>query len=196
MGRPARRSREGAQWAGRDAAQRATPCRRGECNHLDESEWLNEWAGGQSEEAQAGDGRARATSGERHSLHFDDLMNWNGQAVQDRFSGAVQYLRSAKKHGLLDFNGEMPQGALIESRCMRWSRRALLDFAMAQLHLVVPTLPQRTGSAGSSESPADTLRRRILIEFAQQLDEFTNSSFDLDVVAPRPIDRNAGGITA
>ena len=89
-----------------------------------------------------------------------------------------------------------PQGALIESRCMRWSRRALLDFAMAQLHLVVPTLPQRMGSAGSSESPADTLRRRILIEFAQQLDEFTNSSFDLDVVAPRPIDRNAGGINA
>ena len=144
------------------------------------------------EEAHAGDG----ASGERHSLHFDDLMNWNGQAVQDRFSGAVQYLRSAKKHGLLDFNGEMPQGTLIESRCMRWSRRALLDFAMAQLHLVVPTLPQQTGSTSSSESPVDTLRRRILIEFAQQLDEFTNSSFDLDVVAPRPIDRNAGGVTA
>lgn len=136
----------------------------------------------------------RATNGHEAnpSLHFDDLVRWNDGSIQQRFSGVVQYLRSAKRQGFLNFEGEMPQGALITSRCMHWSRQALLDAALSQIHLVVPTLPQPPGpnfvnessandkSAEAARAAAEDLRRRIATEFVRKIEEFTSASSETD----------------
>lgn len=144
---------------------------------VDEGEWRR---AAEEEESGPVNNRVRLAA-ECASLHFDELMRWNDQAIQARFSGVVQYLRSAKRHGLLDFSGEMPQGARIESRCMHWSRRALLERALERgLHLVVPTLSQPSGSA------AEDLRRKIAKDFGAQLEEFINTSFEVEVDVPLP----------
>ena len=149
----------------------------GEAAAVDEGEWRR---AAEEEESGPVNNRVRLAA-ECASLHFDELMRWNDQAIQARFSGVVQYLRSAKRHGLLDFSGEMPQGARIESRCMHWSRRALLERALERgLHLVVPTLSQPSGSA------AEDLRRKIAKDFGAQLEEFINTSFEVEVDVPLP----------
>ena len=47
-----------------------------------------------------------AESGER-SASYDALMAWGDKALQARFSAATQYLKSAKRFGLLHYAGEL-----------------------------------------------------------------------------------------
>ena len=114
----------------------------------------------------------------RSAAHYTHLMEWSGHALQNRFSGAVQYLRSGKRYGLLDFDGEAPQGHLITSQSLGASRAELLTAALRQVHLIVPSLQS---SDAPSVSAADAMRRKIRHEFWRQLDDFLAGTFESDV---------------
>ena len=52
----------------------------------------------------------------RLSASYDALMSWGDEALQARFSGATQYLKSAKKFGFLHYEGEAAVLAIGERR--------------------------------------------------------------------------------
>ena len=123
------------------------------------------------------------------ACRFEELMSWNGQALQGRFSGAVQYLRSGKRYGLLDFDGELPQGQLIRSLSFSCGRDILLRRALEKPHLVVPTLPPppslAEGGGTANQDPTGEgaqMRKQILKSFAKLIDDFLEGTFETDVL--------------
>lgn len=109
---------------------------------------------------------------------FEALMGWRDGALQQRFSGAAQYLRSGKKFGLLHFEGEYPMGDVrIESRCMGYTREQLWESAIRQPQLVVPHM--------TGPDDADKLRNTIeqLDDATEQLNSFIKGSFDGEMSA-------------
>lgn len=105
---------------------------------------------------------------------LSSLIEWADGTLQQRFSGAAQYLRSAKKFRLISFEGEYPLPTVwIKSRCIGASRRDLLDVAMKEPRLIVP-----------STSGEDDLIRMIegRQELSLQMDSFLGGSFEGDVL--------------
>ena len=121
--------------------------------------------------------------------------------AQARFSGTAQYLKSAKKFGLLDFDGELPlpyRGLVVVSHSIAQSRDQMLQVALRQPKLVVPTLtaapaPIRgmgstdVGTVGDGDSGSRALIAKLATKlqaprFQQQIDGFLQGSFDGEIM--------------
>ena len=74
--------------------------------------------------------------GSGNAVRFEELVNWEDQALQARFSGMVQYLKAANKYGLLQFEGDMPQKKILTSSSLYMSRKELLSAVMEQPQLI------------------------------------------------------------
>lgn len=72
---------------------------------------------------------------------YDDVMRWSDRALMSRFSGAVQYFRSARKYGFVEFEGEVPQGQMVRSRSLKLGRDKLLSRALEQPKLLSAAMP-------------------------------------------------------
>ena len=92
------------------------------------------------------------------SATFEELVAWEEGALQARFSGAAQYLKAAKKYGLLRFDGEMPLGCVIESHSVGRSRQQLLARVLTRPQLI-----------GASMDGKELVRRILGPEFEVQV---------------------------
>ena len=102
-----------------------------------------------------------------NSAVFEALTGWDDGALQARFSGAAQYLRAAKKYGLLHFDGEMPLGCVITSLSLGRSRHRLLAAVLMRPQLI-----------GASMDGRELVRRVLGPEFEVQLERFVEGTFD------------------
>ena len=93
------------------------------------------------------------------AVAFNELFDWHDGALQQRFSSAAQYLRSGKKFGLLTFEGEYPVGGvLLVGLCLGATRQQLLETALSQPQLIVPSMTQ-PGDAERLERDVHALPR-------------------------------------
>ncbi len=102
-----------------------------------------------------------------HGATFEALVAWHDGALQARFSGAAQYLKAAKKYGLLHFDGEMPLGCVIQSLSLGRSRQQLLGAVLMRPQLI-----------GASMDGRELVRRVLGPEFESQVERFTKGSFE------------------
>ena len=127
----------------------------------------------------------RATAEANHALEdalaatYGDLMAWGDEALQARFSGTAQYLKSAKRFGLLHFAGEagaLPtaRSSTIASISIGCSRQQLLERASLQPHLIVPAL------VGLPNAADKLLARLHGPECVAMVQEYLCGSFDDD----------------
>ena len=121
------------------------------------------------------------------SAKYDALMAWGDKALQARFSAASQYLRAAKKFGLLHFAGQMLHEGLasasvarVRSRSLHKSRQELLDAALRKPHRILPSMG--AGTAMSRAVASDRLVRLLHSpEFLPQVLEFLSGSFEAEL---------------
>ena len=116
------------------------------------------------------------TRGDAHGVPFGVLLDWREGALLQRFSSAAQYLRSAKRFGLLAFDGEYPHSStLLESRCVGCTRKQLLDHALLLPQYIVPSMTAEGDAAKlASTVHADT-------RLVPKVDDFLGGSFDEDI---------------
>jgi hypothetical protein len=114
---------------------------------------------------------------------YDALTSWGDGALQARFSGATQYLKSAKRFGLIHFQGEAAKlaiaanrGMIVRSHCVGCSRAELLRRAMTQPLKIVPAM-------ADVPNAAEKLAARLNdIPFKSMVDAFVSGSFDTDQI--------------
>ena len=133
---------------------------------------------------------AAVTSGGAHPrVGFHELMAWGDGAVQERFSGTAQYLRSGKKFGLLWFAGEYPHGDIeIESSSVGQSRQQLLDGVLHQPQLIVPSYGPEDVATLSAQLEAPRL--------AALVDDFLGGTVEDDLSLPARSLSVGGGAAA
>ena len=94
-------------------------------------------------------------------------MAWDESSLQARFSGATQYLKAAAKYELLAFDGEMPQGSVIASRSLDFSR-----------HQLIAAVLRRPKLMGVSMEVRELVERILGPEFEAQVAQFERGRFE------------------
>ena len=103
--------------------------------------------------ATSGAAAAAATGPEETVLlaaQYEDLMAWGDKALQARFGGCTQYLKAAKRFGLLHYRGQMlhegtSKRAVLESSSVGKTRIELLETALARPGRIVPAVLDEEG---------------------------------------------------
>jgi len=98
---------------------------------------------------------------------YEALIGWAEGALQARFSGAAQYLKAARKYGLVHFDGEIPLGCLITSRSLQRTRHQLLASVLTRPKLI-----------GASMEGKELVRRVLGPEFEVQIAAYTKGTFE------------------
>jgi len=127
------------------------------------------------------------------STSYVELMAWGDKALQARFAGATQYLKAAKKFGLLHFRGEvLHEGVAERSNAVHsWSlgckRQALLDLALLKPQRILPAI------ARAHPRVRDSVVRFLVFEssYAEQTADFLQGSFEQDLGSLRDAAREA-----
>lgn len=114
------------------------------------------------------------------SAQYEELMDWGDAALQARFGGAAQYIKSARRFGLLHFEGDIGElvvrGGRVISRSIGSTREDLLHFCLRRPLLVVP------GLAGVA-NPIERLKKKLDGPPCRALiDEYLSGSFDTDQI--------------
>ena len=108
------------------------------------------------------------------SVSYDDLMSWGDAALQTRFSGVAQYLKSSKRLGLLTFEGELARSGRVTSLSLGLSRGDLLRVALQNPLFWVPAMRD-------DPKPAEKLASKLeSAPHKGQVDDFLRGCFDGD----------------